>query len=88
MNTYHIPLSELPKFIADSEDEASLDAMASAFKVVLNAAGPYAKYGSPVLHACVLQGTDHIDLSGEPLWMHEILGQYEELAKTSFSTKQ
>lgn len=78
-----IGLSELPQLIADSEDENSLDAMASACKVVLNAAGPYAKYGSAVVQSCARFGTDHIDLSGEPLWMHEALTQNEETAKSS-----
>lgn len=78
-----LALDDTPQFIADVEDKASLDAMASACKVVLNTAGPYAKYGSNVVESCARLGTDHVDLNGEPLWMHEVLNQYEEMARES-----
>lgn len=78
-----LALDDTPQFIADVEDKASLDAMASACKVVLNTAGPYAKYGSNVVESCARLGTDHVDLNGEPLWMHEVLNQYEDLARDS-----
>lgn len=78
-----LALDDNPQFIADVEDKASLDAMASACKVVLNTAGPYAKYGSNVVESCARLGTDHVDLNGEPLWMHEVLNQYEEMARKS-----
>ena len=74
-------LGDIPLLIVDVEDKASLDAMASACKVVLNTAGPYAKYGSNVVESCARLGTDHVDLNGEPLWMHEVLNQYEDLAR-------
>ncbi len=76
-------LGDIPSLVADSDDKASLDAMASACKVVLNTAGPYSKYGSNVVESCARLGTDHVDLSGEPLWMHEVLGNYEDLARNS-----
>ena len=78
-----LALDDTPQFIADVEDKASLDAMASACKVVLNTAGPYAKYGSNVVESCARLGTDHVDLNGEPLWMHEVLKQYEDVARES-----
>ena len=78
-----LALDDNPQFIADVEDKASLDVMASACKVVLNTAGPYAKYGSNVVESCARLGTDHVDLNGEPLWMHEVLNQYEEMARES-----
>ena len=67
--TAELGLGDIPLFIVDVEDKASLDAMASACKVVLNTAGPYAKYGSNVVESCARLGTDHVDLNGEPLWM-------------------
>ena len=76
-------LGDLPRLIVDVEDKASLDAMAEACKVVLNTAGPYAKYGSNVVESCVRLGTDHVDLNGEPLWMYEVLNEYEDAAKKS-----
>lgn len=76
-------LEDVPVILADSGDQASLDAMASACKVVLNTAGPFIKYGSSVVESCARLGTDHIDLNGEPLWMHEVLNRYEETARSS-----
>ncbi len=76
-------LGDIPVVIADSEDKDSLDAMANRCKVVLNTAGPYSMYGSAVVESCARLGTDHIDLNGEPLWMHEVLTKYEETARNS-----
>jgi len=76
-------LGDIPVVIADIEDKASLDAMASRCKVVLNTAGPYTLYGSTVVESCARLGTDHMDLNGEPLWMHEALTKYEETARKS-----
>ena len=78
-----LSLGDIPLFIVDVEDKASLDAMANACKVVLNTAGPYAKYGSNVVESCARLGTDHVDLNGEPLWMYEVLNQYEDIARES-----
>ena len=57
--------------------------MASACKVVLNTAGPYAKFGSDAVESCARLDTDHVDLNGEPLWMYEALNQYQKLARAS-----
>jgi short subunit dehydrogenase-like uncharacterized protein len=81
--TAELGLGDIPLFIVDVEDKVSLDAMASACKVVLNTAGPYAKYGSNVVESCARLGTDHVDLNGEPLWMYEVLNQYEDMAQES-----
>ena len=39
--------------------------MASRAKVVLDLVGPYARYGRPVIEACVSEGAHYLDLSGE-----------------------
>jgi len=76
-------LDDIPVVVADVEDKASLDAMANRCNLVLNTAGPYTLYGSTVVESCARLGTDHIDLNGEPLWMHEVLTKYEEAARKS-----
>lgn len=40
--------------------------MAQTTKVVLNCVGPYRLYGEPVVQACVVAGTDYLDVCGEP----------------------
>ncbi|MEM1404909.1 MAG: saccharopine dehydrogenase NADP-binding domain-containing protein [Pseudomonadota bacterium] len=69
--------------IADSGDKASIDAMASATKVLLTTTGPYQQYGTTVVESCARLGTDYVDLSGEPLWMKQMGDEYGASAKES-----
>lgn len=52
--------------IANVEDLESLNAMAKVSRVVLNCVGPYRFYGEAVVKACVENGANHVDISGEP----------------------
>jgi short subunit dehydrogenase-like uncharacterized protein len=57
---------ESPEVIeADSRDPASLAAMASRARVVLNLVGPYTVHGEPVVEACVAAGAHYADICGE-----------------------
>ena len=67
--------------VADSNDKSSLADMASRTKVVLTTVGPYQLYGTDVVAACVEAGTDYVDLSGEPAWMHDTVEQFDARAK-------
>jgi len=67
--------------IADSEDSASIDAMISKTKVLLNFAGPYAEHGEAVFKSCIKFETDYIDLTGETFWLREMIDKYHEQAK-------
>lgn len=69
--------------VADSDDKASIDKLASATRVLLSAAGPYQQYGSTVVESCARLGTDYVDLNGEPLWMKEMIAANDEAAKAS-----
>jgi short subunit dehydrogenase-like uncharacterized protein len=73
----------VPVIVADADDPASLAAMARRAKVVLTTVGPYQLYGEPLVAACVLEGTDYVDLCGEPAWMAQMIGKYHDLAKAS-----
>ena len=74
---------DTPLVVADADDAASLKAMAENTKVLLTTVGPYQLYGSPVVAACAAAGTDYVDLSGEPGWMHEMIGAHDAAAKAS-----
>ena len=50
----------------DITDPGSLLAMAQSSALVLNCVGPYRFYGEPVVQACVVAGTDYLDVCGEP----------------------
>lgn len=66
---------------ADSGDADSLHAMAAQTRVVCTTVGPYAKYGTPVVEACVTNGTDYCDLTGEVQWMQRVIGEFEQKAR-------
>jgi short subunit dehydrogenase-like uncharacterized protein len=67
----------------DSDDAASVGQMVSDCKVVITTVGPYQLYGEELIKQCAEQGTDYVDLSGEPSWMHETIGQHSAAAKAS-----
>ncbi|ABC32044.1 uncharacterized conserved protein [Hahella chejuensis KCTC 2396] len=73
--------SRLHVIQADIEDQASLDTMAKDAKAVINTVGPYIKFGEPVIKACVTQGADYADLTGEPEFVDAMISQYDEVAK-------
>ena len=76
-----IGAEKVPKVIADSHDVASLNAMASQTKVICTTVGPYAKYGSELVAACIENGTDYCDLTGEVQWMRKMIDRHHEAAK-------
>jgi short subunit dehydrogenase-like uncharacterized protein len=66
--------------VADSRDQATVDAVVSRTRVVLNTAGPFARYGTPVVDACVRFGTHYVDITGETHWVRELITRYHEPA--------
>lgn len=75
--------ADTPLIVADASDPASLKAMAERTRAVITTVGPYQLYGEALVKACVETGTDYVDLSGEPAWMHDIIAAYSDKAKQS-----
>lgn len=75
--------ADTPLITANSDDPASMQALAESTRVVVTTVGPYQLYGEPLLKACVEAGTDYADLCGEPAWMRQMVDQYYEAAKAS-----
>ena len=73
----------VPLVIADSNDETSLNEMVQRAKVICTTVGPYAKYGSKLVAACVAHQTDYCDLTGEVQWMRRMIDQHHETAKAN-----
>ena len=71
---------DLPILVGDSFDDKSLDAMASRTEVVITTVGPYAKYGAAMVAACVRNGTDYCDLTGETTFVREMIDAHHEEA--------
>ncbi len=70
----------LPLLLGDSADRASLDAIAREASVVISTVGPYARYGSDLVAACVEAGTDYCDLTGEPQFVRRMIDAYHARA--------
>jgi short subunit dehydrogenase-like uncharacterized protein len=62
--------------LADVADPASLAAMASRARVVLNLVGPYTLYGRPVIEACVASGAHYADLTGEIPFVRSVIEDF------------
>ena len=73
----------IPLVIADSHDKESLRKMVQRTKVICTTVGPYAKYGSELVVACIAHQTDYCDLTGEVPWMHRMIAQHHETAKAN-----
>jgi short subunit dehydrogenase-like uncharacterized protein len=66
--------------VADSGDPAAVDAMVARGRVVATTAGPYAKYGTPVVEACVHRGVDYLDITGEVPWVRGLIDRFHREA--------
>ncbi len=75
--------ADTPLITANSDDPASMAALAGQTRVVITTVGPYQLYGEPLLKACVEAGTDYADLCGEPAWMRQMVDRYHAAAQAS-----
>ena len=57
--------------------------MAAQAQVIISTVGPYLKYGEPLIKACAENGTDYVDLTGEALFIKDMLDKYQQTAKDS-----
>ena len=69
--------------VADAADTAGLSKMAARTKVVATTVGPYRKYGLPLVQACAEAGTHYADLTGETLFMREVIDRFDSVARES-----
>lgn len=74
---------DIPVLNADSHDDDALRQLVQQTKVILTTVGPYARYGSKLVAACAEHGTDYCDLTGESLWMREMISAHQQTAKDS-----
>ncbi|MEM7345778.1 MAG: saccharopine dehydrogenase NADP-binding domain-containing protein [Chloroflexota bacterium] len=72
--------SSIPLVVADSHDKASLAAMVQRTHVICTTVGPYSKYGSKLVAACVANQTHYCDLTGEVTWMRHVIDRHHETA--------
>ncbi|XP_056641783.1 saccharopine dehydrogenase-like oxidoreductase [Diorhabda sublineata] len=76
-----VDLSSTPIVLADVNDDESLLKMARKTKILINLCGPYNTLGLPVVEACVIAGTHHLDISGEPEYINSLPEKFNNIAK-------
>tara|TARA_B100001029_G_scaffold19429_1_gene12940 strand:+ start:2011 stop:3207 length:1197 start_codon:yes stop_codon:yes gene_type:complete len=69
-----------PTIIADAFDVNALEKMCKDTEVVLSTAGPYHKYGSDLLGACVKNGCHYVDITGESFWIKDMIEKHHKEA--------
>ncbi len=62
--------------IADADDHAGLDVITARAKVVLSTAGPFHRYGSNLVAACVKNATHYVDITGENFWVKDLIEKH------------
>jgi short subunit dehydrogenase-like uncharacterized protein len=72
--------ADWPLLVADSDDPASLAALAGRTRVIATTVGPYRRSGLPLVEACASAGTHYADLSGEVLFMRESAERHHDAA--------
>jgi short subunit dehydrogenase-like uncharacterized protein len=73
----------VPVIVADSVDQASIDAFVRRSRIILSTAGPFELYSDAVVDACVRFGSHYVDISGETLWAHSLIDRYHERAASN-----
>ncbi|MEN6669713.1 saccharopine dehydrogenase NADP-binding domain-containing protein [Psychrobacter sp. B38] len=75
--------SQVDIIIANSKDAASLDKMTKQTQVIISTVGPYLKFGEPLIKSCTENGTDYVDLTGEAIFIKDMMDKYQDTAKQS-----
>ena len=73
-------LYSIPYLIADSNNKNSLLDMTKQTKTICSTVGPYAKYGTLLVEACIESKTNYCDITGETHWIRKIIDLYHEEA--------
>jgi short subunit dehydrogenase-like uncharacterized protein len=72
---------EIGIFTADATDSAGLQKMAASTRVVVTTAGPFSKFGPELVKACVEQGADYVDITGETPFVRRMIDRHHDKAR-------
>ena len=68
----------VPFVVASGLDEIAVDQLASRTRVVISCAGPFSRFGTPLVEACVKHQTHYADLTGELPWIHQLIQKHHK----------
>lgn len=66
--------------VGDAVDPESIEDVVRGARVVVSTVGPYARYGTPLVEACVKHGVDYCDITGEPHWIRSNIDRLHDRA--------
>jgi short subunit dehydrogenase-like uncharacterized protein len=66
--------------VADAADAKALARLAARTRVVLSTAGPFARFGSALVAACVKHQTHYCDITGETPWVRDVIDRHHAQA--------
>ena len=75
--------ADWPLLVADSGDAAGLAAIAGRARAVATTVGPYQRYGLALVQACAEAGAHYADLTGEVLFMRQVIDRFDGTARGS-----
>ncbi|KAG6382104.1 Saccharopine dehydrogenase-domain-containing protein [Boletus reticuloceps] len=78
-------LAEIPAFVVDVTNADDVDRVVQRARVIINTVGPYWRWGTPVVQACVRHGRHYVDLTGEAPWVRDIIVGFDFAASHSGS---
>ncbi|KAF5376019.1 hypothetical protein D9757_008839 [Collybiopsis confluens] len=78
--------NSVPVHVVDVLNFEQVEAVVKKHKVVLTTVGPYVKWGKNVVRACARNGVHYADLTGEQLFVKEIIERYAYIASKTGST--
>lgn len=70
-------------FVVDHSDPKAVRRLVGKTRVALSFAGPFGRYGENIVAACAELGTHYLDITGETLWVRQMIEKYGEAAKKS-----
>lgn len=77
----HGELDEVGVVTGDSTNAADMEAVARTTRAVISTVGPFTKYGTALVAACVKVGTHYADITGEAPWVRSLIDKYHAEAK-------
>ena len=74
---------QVPYLVAPGLDDDAVDELAQRTHVAISCAGPFSRFGTPLVDACVRHQTHYADLTGELPWVHSIIDKHHQKASES-----
>ncbi|KAG6329381.1 hypothetical protein ID866_9707 [Astraeus odoratus] len=70
----------VPTFVVDIAKAEEIERVVQEARVVVSTVGPYWRWGTPVVRACVRYGKHYVDLTGEAPWVKDIITEFDYVA--------